>query len=67
MRLSRGRVDRLDDRSADGCTVTESWDDERGGLAKALGKPISGVADRISHNRAGMEETLRNLKATAEA
>jgi len=53
--------------SADGCTVTESWDDERSGLAKALGKPISGVADRVSHNRAGMEETLRNLKAAAEA
>jgi uncharacterized protein YndB with AHSA1/START domain len=49
-----------------GCAVTESWDDERGAFVKALGKPVSGVADRVSHNRAGMEETLRNLKAAAE-
>ena len=50
-----------------GCAVTESWDDERGTLVTILGKPVSGVADRASHNRAGMEETLRNLKEAAEA
>ena len=50
-----------------GCAVTESWDDERGRLVKFLGKPVSGVADRVTHNRAGMEQTLRNLKAAAEA
>lgn len=50
-----------------GCTVTESWDDERGPIVTFLGKPVSGVADRASHNRAGMEETLRKLKAAAEA
>ena len=50
-----------------GCTVTESWDDERNAFVKFMGKPVSGVADRATHNRAGMEETLRNLKAAAEA
>ncbi len=49
-----------------GCAVTESWDDERGALVTLLGKPVSGVADRATHNRAGMEETLRKLKAAAE-
>jgi uncharacterized protein YndB with AHSA1/START domain len=49
-----------------GCAVTESWDDERGALVTFLGKPVSGVADRATHNRAGMEETLRKLKAAAE-
>jgi len=50
-----------------GCRVTETWTDERGALAKALGRPVSGVADRTIHNRAGMEQTLANLKAAAEA
>jgi len=42
-------------------------DEERNALIKFLGKPVSGVADRATHNRAGMEETLRRLKAAAEA
>jgi len=50
-----------------GCAVTESWDDERGTLIKVAGKAATGVADRVAHNRDGMEETLRNLKAAAEA
>jgi uncharacterized protein YndB with AHSA1/START domain len=50
-----------------GCTVTETWIDERNALVTALGKPVTGVQDRISHNRAGMEQTLANLKAAAEA
>jgi uncharacterized protein YndB with AHSA1/START domain len=49
-----------------GCAVTESWVDERNAFIKFMGKPVSGVADRATHNRAGMEETLRNLKAAAE-
>lgn len=53
--------------TATGCLVTETWIDERGRIAKALGKPASGVADRASHNRQGMEETLDRLKAAAEA
>jgi len=50
-----------------GCTVTETWSDERNPLVKALGKPVSGVSDRVAHNTAGMQETLANLKAAAEA
>ncbi len=50
-----------------GCRVTETWTDRRGGLVKALGKPLSGVADRAVHNRAGMEQTLDRLAAAAEA
>jgi Polyketide cyclase / dehydrase and lipid transport len=49
-----------------GCRVTETWIDRRGRMAKALGKPASGVADRATHNRGTMEQTLANLKAAAE-
>ena len=49
-----------------GCRVTETWVDQRGPIVKALGKPVSGVADRTEHNRRGMEQTLRQLKAAAE-
>lgn len=49
-----------------GCVVTETWTDRRGGLVKRLGKPLSGVADRAEHNRAGMEQTLARLAAAAE-
>jgi uncharacterized protein YndB with AHSA1/START domain len=52
--------------TASGCQVTETWIDQRGALAKALGKPVSGVADRVSHNRAGMELTLERLATAAE-
>jgi uncharacterized protein YndB with AHSA1/START domain len=55
------------EETADGCRVTESWVDERGRLVKALGRPVSGVGDRAVHNRSGMETTLANLKAAAEA
>lgn len=50
-----------------GTRVTEQWHDSRGAIAKALGKPASGVADRASHNQASMEQTLANLKAAVEA
>ena len=50
-----------------GCAVTETWTDERNALVKALGKPVSGVSDRRTHNATGMEETLAKLKAAAEA
>jgi hypothetical protein len=53
--------------TADGCVVTETWTDRRNALIKLLGKPFSGVADRVAHNRATMEQTLERLAATAEA
>lgn len=52
--------------TANGCLVTETWTDRRGRLVKALGKPVSGIADRAAHNRTTMEETLVRLKAAAE-
>ena len=51
----------------EGCTVTETWTDQRGWLAKALGGPVSGVKERADHNRDGMEATLAALAAAAEA
>lgn len=47
----------------DTCVVTETWTDLRGALITKIGKPISGVADRAEHNRAGMVTTLDNLAA----
>ncbi len=52
---------------ATGCRITETWIDQRGRIAKALGKPVSGVEDRASHNRSTMEQTLERLKSTAES
>jgi len=53
--------------TATGCRVTETWIDQRGRIAKALGKPVSGVGDRTAHNRVTMEHTLERLKSTAES
>jgi uncharacterized protein YndB with AHSA1/START domain len=53
--------------TATGCRVVETWTDQRGRIATTLGKPVSGVADRASHNRAGMEQTLERLAAAAES
>jgi len=53
--------------TANGCVVTERWIDQRGAIAKALGKPVSGVADRATHNRVGMEKTLERVAAAAES
>jgi uncharacterized protein YndB with AHSA1/START domain len=50
-----------------GCRLTEIWIDQRGRIAKSLGKPVSGVGDRATHNRRGMEQTLESLKAAAES
>jgi len=51
----------------DGCTVTETWTDTRGWIVKTVGGALSGVNDRATFNRAGMETTLAELAATAEA
>jgi uncharacterized protein YndB with AHSA1/START domain len=50
----------------DGCRVTETWTDQRGRIATLAGKPASGVADRSTHNRQGMERTLERLAEAAE-
>jgi hypothetical protein len=53
--------------TGEGCLVTETWTDRRNAFIKLLGKPFSGVADRATHNRATMEQTLERLGAAAEA
>lgn len=50
-----------------GCTLTERWDDLRGGVMKFLGLVATGVNNREEHNTKGMEETLQRIKAAAEA
>jgi uncharacterized protein YndB with AHSA1/START domain len=49
-----------------GCRVTESWVDLRPAAAIEAAAEISGVADRVAHNRAGMEATLAGLAAAVE-
>lgn len=52
-----------------GCTVTETWEDTRNAVFSipALGKAITGVGDRASHNKAAIETTLANVKKAAES
>jgi hypothetical protein len=53
--------------TTDGTKVVEQWDDTRTGpWMSVAGKLASGVGDRATHNRAGMEETLANLAKAAE-
>jgi uncharacterized protein YndB with AHSA1/START domain len=53
--------------TAAGCRVTESWIDQRAGFFKPVARLVTGVADRATHNRAGMEQTLERLKSAAES
>ena len=53
--------------TATGCRVTETWIDQRPGFFKPLAQLATGVADRATHNRAGMEQTVERLAAVAEA
>ncbi len=50
-----------------GCRVTESWTDQRPGWFKPIAHLATGVGDRATHNRAGMEQTLERLAAVAES
>lgn len=50
-----------------GSRVTHSWVDHRGRVSNFLGKLVSGVSDRASHNRKNMERTLDNLAKAAAA
>ena len=50
-----------------GCTVTETWIDQRLGFFKPIAGMATGVADRATHNRAGMKQTLDRLAAAAES
>jgi uncharacterized protein YndB with AHSA1/START domain len=50
----------------DGCVVTEYAQDLRPESALERSAQISGVTDRLAHNRAGMEATLDRLAAALE-
>lgn len=50
-----------------GCRVTEYWQDLRPEEMRSKPSSISGVSDRVAHNRAGMEATLDRLAAAVEA
>ena len=52
--------------TADGCRVTEIWDEGRPDNVIEYTKSISGVAERGDHNRRTMEETLARLAAAVE-
>ena len=52
--------------TGEGCRVTESWVDFRKRSLVVVGRILSGVADRATHNRAGMEQTLERLAAVVE-
>jgi uncharacterized protein YndB with AHSA1/START domain len=49
-----------------GCRVTEYSQDLRPESARSRSASISGVEDRSTHNRAGMEQTLERLAAALE-
>lgn len=49
-----------------GSHVRETWTDDRGTIIKVLGKFVTGVDDRETHNRDGMTETLDALAKAAE-
>lgn len=49
-----------------GCRVTETWEDGRPEEIIEFTASISGVDDRATHNRRGMEETLARLAAAVE-
>lgn len=48
------------------CRVVESWTDRRPWWLILVSAPATGVADRESHNRAGMAATLAALARAAE-
>ncbi|MGW0882094.1 SRPBCC family protein [Streptomyces sp. NPDC002671] len=46
--------------------VTETWIDQRGLLMRFVGQLVTGVRDRVTHNREAMKVTLRRLKEALE-
>ena len=55
------------DESGRACTVTEEWTDQRSAPYRRITGVVINVRDRPTHNRAGMEQTLAQLKAAAES
>ena len=53
--------------TADGCDVTETWEDHRAPVMRKVTGLALSVGDRAAHNEANMRTTLERLKAAAEA
>ena len=53
--------------TATGCRLTETWTEQRPGWLKPISRIATGVADRPTTNRAGIEQTLERLAASAES
>lgn len=49
-----------------GCLVIERWDDHRNWLTVRISPFVTGVKDRVAHNRETMTETLDRLAAAVE-
>ena len=67
MRVARWAYRFEPDADGKGCTVTEEWTDHRSAPYRAVTGVAINVRDRPSHNRAGMERTLAQIKTAAEA
>lgn len=50
----------------DGCRLTETWTDRRGGLITVAGRLVSGVSDRSAFTAQSIERTLAGVKEAAE-
>ena len=66
MKISRWAYRFEPDTDGKGCSVTEEWTDRRSGPYRTITGIAVAVRDRPTHNRAGMERTLAQLKAAAE-
>lgn len=55
------------DDDATSTVVTQSYHDDGGRLITAIGTLVTGVRDRATHNRVGLEKTLAGLAAVADA
>ncbi len=54
-------------RDGSACTITETWTDCRGAIARFFSKSASGVEDRAAFTRESIDTTLTNLAAAAES
>lgn len=52
--------------TGDGCRLTEQWHDRRGRLVTAVGRLVTGVADRRAFTAVSIEATLQAVKDRAE-
>lgn len=52
--------------TADGCRVTETWQDRRGALVARAGVLLTGIADRTAFTAQSIARTLQQVKAHAE-